>query len=161
MAITELNGGCSPCALALNDSLLSFPSMDGLVWVDLSRPLHSLQEGNIYIDEFCADGRKINKGSLFRPRLSSGTRELSFSLRFPAPGPEADRVWRGKLYVCREQFPYRCALVPGALGMAAGIMLSYCGDHWDRRPAHPSIPDQAAPAATADHGENERAEAKE
>ncbi|HEX9511677.1 MAG TPA: ATP-binding protein [Puia sp.] len=84
MAITELNGGCSPCALALNDSLLSFPSMDGLVWVDLSRPLHSLQEGNIYIDEFCADGRKINKGSLFRPRLSSGTRELSFSLGFPA-----------------------------------------------------------------------------
>ncbi|HWK04234.1 MAG TPA: ATP-binding protein [Puia sp.] len=84
MAITELNGGCSPCALALNDSLLSFPSMDGLVWVDLSRPLRSLQEGDIYIDEFYADGRKMNKGSLFKLHLSSGTRELAFSLGFPA-----------------------------------------------------------------------------
>jgi hypothetical protein len=35
MDITELNGGCTPCALALNDSILSFPSMDGLVWVTL------------------------------------------------------------------------------------------------------------------------------
>jgi signal transduction histidine kinase len=84
MAITELNGGCSPCALALNDSLLSFPSMDGLVWVDLSRPFHQLQEGNIYIDEFYADGQKINTSSLLRPHLSSNTRELLFSLGFPA-----------------------------------------------------------------------------
>ena len=100
MAITELNGGCSPCALALNDSLLSFPSMDGLVWVDLSRPLHLLQEGNIYIDEFYADGRKLNKGSLFRLHLPSDTRELSFTLGFPA--------WANKenIYVEYKLEPY-------------------------------------------------------
>ena len=84
MAITELNGGCSPCALALNDSLLSFPSMDGLVWVDLSCTPRPLQEGDIYIDDFYADGQKINKGSLFRPSLPSNTRQLSFTLGFPA-----------------------------------------------------------------------------
>lgn len=84
MEITELNGGCSPCALALNDSVLSFPSMDGLVWVDLSQTYHPFQEGDIYIDAFMADGQKLNIGSLLRPRLSSNTRELAFSLGFPA-----------------------------------------------------------------------------
>jgi len=84
MDITELNGGCSPCALALNDSTLSFPSMDGLVWVDLARPHRQLQEARLYIDAFLADGQKINMASLFRPRLSPGTRELQFFLGFPA-----------------------------------------------------------------------------
>jgi signal transduction histidine kinase len=84
MEITELNGGCSPCALALNDSTLSFPSMDGLVWVDLGRPHRPSQEARLYIDAAFADGKKINTASLFKPRLSSGTRELRFFLGFPA-----------------------------------------------------------------------------
>ena len=84
MEITELNGGCTPCALALNDSTLSFPSMDGLVWIDLSQSYRPVQEGNIYLDDFTADSQKINIESLFRPRLSSNTRELTFSLGFPA-----------------------------------------------------------------------------
>ena len=84
MDITELNGGCSPCALALNDTTLSFPSMDGLVWVDLARPHRQLQEAKLYIDVFLADGRKINTASLFKPHLPSGTRELRFFLGFPA-----------------------------------------------------------------------------
>ena len=84
MAITELNGGCTPCALQLNDSILSFPSMDGLVWVDPSKPLTRLPEGGIYIDGFTADSHRINTASLVHPDLPSDTREIEFHPGFPA-----------------------------------------------------------------------------
>jgi len=84
MDITELNGGCTPCALMLNDTTVSFPSMDGLIWVDPTRPLTQLPEGAIYIDAFTVDGKKMDITSLLRPNLPSNTRELSFSLCFPA-----------------------------------------------------------------------------
>jgi signal transduction histidine kinase len=70
--------------LALNDSTLSFPSMDGLVWVNPERPVTRLPEGNIYIDELYADGRKMNTASLLLPELASNTRELAFLLGFPS-----------------------------------------------------------------------------
>ncbi|HVU54318.1 MAG TPA: triple tyrosine motif-containing protein [Puia sp.] len=84
MDITELNGGCTPCALTLNDTTVSFPSMDGLAWVDPNRPLAQLPEGAIYIDAFTVDGKKMDMASLLRPNLPSNTRELTFSLGFPA-----------------------------------------------------------------------------
>jgi len=84
MDMTELNGGCSPCALSLNDTTLSFPSMDGLVWVDPQGPIPALPEGSIYLDNFVADSQRINITSLVRPALPAGTRELSFQLAFPA-----------------------------------------------------------------------------
>ena len=34
MDMTELNGGCTPCALLKKDKTISFPSMDGLLWVN-------------------------------------------------------------------------------------------------------------------------------
>jgi hypothetical protein len=34
MGITEMNGGCAPCVLVLKNGILSFPTMDGLLWVD-------------------------------------------------------------------------------------------------------------------------------
>jgi signal transduction histidine kinase len=84
MDITELNGGCTPCAVRLNDTLLSFPSMDGLVWVDPSRPVSRLPEGKIYIDRFTADGKNIDLNALIGPNLEANTRELTFSLGYPA-----------------------------------------------------------------------------
>jgi signal transduction histidine kinase len=84
MDITELNGGCTPCALQLNDSVLSFPTMDGLVWVNPAHPVSRLPEGQIYIDGFTADDQAINVNSLVRADLSSYTRELVFDLGFPA-----------------------------------------------------------------------------
>lgn len=84
MDMTELNGGCSPCALQLNDTTLSFPSMDGLVWVNPTRPIPRLPEGSVYIDAFVADSQQINITSLVKPVLSSNTRDLSFDLAFPA-----------------------------------------------------------------------------
>lgn len=84
MEMTELNGGCTPCALRLNDTVLSFPTMDGLVWVDPEQPVSRLPEGRLYIDGFSADGRKINTGAPNPPVLPSNTRELVFDLGFPA-----------------------------------------------------------------------------
>ena len=84
MDMTELNGGCSPCALQLNDTTLSFPSMDGLVWVNPTRPIPRLPEGPVYIDGFVADSQQINITSLVKPVLSPNTRDLSFDLAFPA-----------------------------------------------------------------------------
>jgi len=84
MDITELNGGCTPCALVLNDTTVSFPSMDGLVWVDPNSALTQLPEGDIFVDAFLADGRQLNMASLLRPNLPSTTRDISFSLGFPA-----------------------------------------------------------------------------
>lgn len=84
MDMTELNGGCTPCALALNDSTLSFPSMDGLVWVDPQGPIADFPEGSIYIDRFVADSQAISITRLIKPMLPANTRDLSFDLAFPA-----------------------------------------------------------------------------
>jgi signal transduction histidine kinase len=84
MEMTELNGGCTPCALALDDSTLSFPSMDGLVWVNPRDSVPSLPEGSIYIDSFRADSQRINFTSLVKPSLPAATRDLTFSLAFAA-----------------------------------------------------------------------------
>jgi signal transduction histidine kinase len=84
MDMTELNGGCTPCALSLNDTVLSFPSMDGLVWVNPVRPIPTLPEGSVYIDGFVADSQSINLGSLVKPVLAANTRDISFELAFPA-----------------------------------------------------------------------------
>jgi signal transduction histidine kinase len=84
MDMTELNGGCTPCALSLNDSTLSFPSMDGLVWVDPESPILQFPTGNIYIDDIYADDKKISSSSLITPDFPPGTRELVFNLSYPA-----------------------------------------------------------------------------
>jgi len=84
MDMTELNGGCTPCALTLNDTTLSFPSMDGLVWVNPQGAIPALPEGPIYIDAFVADSQRVNITSLVKPRLPANTRDLSFSLAFAA-----------------------------------------------------------------------------
>lgn len=100
MDITELNGGCTPCALSLNDSTLSFPSMDGLIRIDPAAAAEPVEGANIYIDKAYADGEMLNTGSLIAPRLPPGTHELVFNLGFPAwAGPE-------NLYVEYKLEPY-------------------------------------------------------
>jgi signal transduction histidine kinase len=99
MDITELNGGCTPCAVRLNDTVLSFPSMDGLVWVDPTRPVSRLPEGRIYIDRFIADGKdkEVNSNALLGANLPANTRELTFSLGYPAWADEENLDIRYRL----------------------------------------------------------------
>ncbi|MBP6431472.1 MAG: hypothetical protein KA319_06875, partial [Ferruginibacter sp.] len=66
MEITELNGGCSPCALQLNANTISFPSMDGLLWTNPNSENLQLPDGNVYIDNFI-----INDKTFFSTDTSS------------------------------------------------------------------------------------------
>jgi signal transduction histidine kinase len=53
--MTELNGGCTPCAIQLKDGTLSFPSMDGLLWVHPDTIPDIVPGSNVFIDEMITD----------------------------------------------------------------------------------------------------------
>ena len=84
MQMTELNGGCSPCALLLKNGHFSFPSMDGLVWVNPNTAQPILPEGIIHIDEIELNGKKIHPDSLNLMYLPSNTEELVLRVAVPA-----------------------------------------------------------------------------
>jgi signal transduction histidine kinase len=84
MDITELNGGCTPCALSLDDSDLSFPSMDGLIRIDPDKAIPVVQGNDIYLDDASSDGEALDIHSLVTPQLSPNTHELVFHLGYPA-----------------------------------------------------------------------------
>ena len=48
MDMIEMNGGCTPCALQLRNKTLSFPTMDGLLWVDPEKAKPILPDGEIF-----------------------------------------------------------------------------------------------------------------
>ncbi|HXB92489.1 MAG TPA: ATP-binding protein, partial [Puia sp.] len=100
MTMTELNGGCSPCALMLNDTTLSFPSMDGLIWVDPTRGIPSSPRGRVFIDGFWSDSQRINLAGPGQPILPPDTRDLRIDLAFPA--------WRSNenLYIAYKLEPW-------------------------------------------------------
>lgn len=82
MSMTEMNGGCSPCALVLKNKSLSFPTMDGLLWInpDEAKPL--LPEGNIYIDEFVAGDTRFTPDSIDGRSLPSSYRNILIKLGY-------------------------------------------------------------------------------
>ena len=84
MDMTELNGGCKPCALVMKNKVISFPSMDGLLWVDPKTAAVSLPEGEIYVDEIWVDSARHDEVSLAAKELAASTGELLFRLAFPA-----------------------------------------------------------------------------
>lgn len=59
MEMTELNGGCSPCAIRMENGTLSFPSMDGLVWIDPTKSNDVFPDGPIQIDEVLVGGKVV------------------------------------------------------------------------------------------------------
>jgi signal transduction histidine kinase len=50
LEVTELNGGCTPCALQLRDGSLSFPSVDGLIQFNPGAIPNMKKAVNIYMD---------------------------------------------------------------------------------------------------------------
>lgn len=82
--MTELNGGCSPCALTLKDQTISFPSMDGLLWVNPVTAQPILPSGDIYFDEILIDGKNADSASLKRNTLAASVQEIIFKLGFSA-----------------------------------------------------------------------------
>jgi signal transduction histidine kinase len=84
MDITEMNGGCSPCALELNASTISFPTMDGLLWVNPKSDDIVLPEGDLFIDNFIVNDTGIAYDPATVKSLPPGTKEIQIGLGFPA-----------------------------------------------------------------------------
>lgn len=82
--MTELNGGCTPCALTLPDETISFPTMDGLLWAHPPTINPIIPEGDIYIDEISIDGELINPDSIQYKLLPAGAQEIILKLGFAA-----------------------------------------------------------------------------
>ena len=84
MDITEMNGGCLPCGIALTNGTISFPTMDGLLWVhpETANPL--MPEGNIFIDRFMVGDRSIDPEQQSGISLPANTREINIQLGFSA-----------------------------------------------------------------------------
>ncbi len=80
--MTELNGGCTPCALRLNDGTLSFPSMDGLLWMHPDTIPVMLPGSNLFIDEIIAGDTIFSENLdkiIFPASQNSITIKLSYS----------------------------------------------------------------------------------
>jgi ligand-binding sensor domain-containing protein/signal transduction histidine kinase len=55
----EFNGGCQPCAVQLPNGYISFPSLNGLVWLDPAQIKTSVPAGDIILDNV-----EVNNSSL-------------------------------------------------------------------------------------------------
>lgn len=84
MEMTELNGGCTPCALSMKNRTISFPSMDGLLWVDPAKAIPMLPSGEIFIDEILVNNEKVNADSISLKKLPAQTQEVAIELGFSA-----------------------------------------------------------------------------
>lgn len=82
MDITELNGGCSPCAITLKDGTISFPSMDGLLWVNPQTATPLLPDGPIYLDELRINDKIVNELDFSTKPISFSENNLSIRLAF-------------------------------------------------------------------------------
>ncbi len=82
--MTELNGGCSPCALTLNDGTISFPTMDGLLWANPAIANPVLPIGDIYIDEVLIDNKETTPDSLRNSTLAATVQEIIIKLGYSA-----------------------------------------------------------------------------
>jgi signal transduction histidine kinase len=94
MDMTELNGGCTPCALLKKDKTISFPTMDGLLWVDPQRAQSILPAGEIYIDDVSVDGKFTDPDSLALKELPAKTSEIIIRLGISAwTNKENINIW--------------------------------------------------------------------
>jgi signal transduction histidine kinase len=80
MEITELNGGCTPCAIQLKSGNLSFPSMDGVVWTDPTRKDVNLPDGPLYVERIMVDGIPMNLDTMVQ--IPYDTKLLSLFLEY-------------------------------------------------------------------------------
>jgi signal transduction histidine kinase len=82
MQTTEMNGGCTPCALRLKNDNFSFPTMDGMLWFNPEKTVLSLPTGSIYIDEIWVDDRRENftNGETFQFSRQAKKIDLSFAV---------------------------------------------------------------------------------
>lgn len=84
MITSEMNGGCHPCALQLKNGYISFPTMDGLLWVDPEKAQPATQSGQLLIDEIRVNEKLLGTPSLQLQNLPFTTRQISIKLSYAA-----------------------------------------------------------------------------
>jgi signal transduction histidine kinase/ligand-binding sensor domain-containing protein len=84
MDITEMNGGCAPCAVQMNNKTMSFPTMDGLLWVNTETAGTTLPAGEIYIDNVVVDNKTYSTDSLTKKSLPTSSHSIDFHLDYQA-----------------------------------------------------------------------------
>ena len=84
MEITEMNGGCTPCAVQMNAETMSFPTMDGLLWVSPKKAGTLLPEGDIYIDYIVVDNKTYTPDSFSTVKLPSSSKMIDIHLDYLA-----------------------------------------------------------------------------
>jgi signal transduction histidine kinase len=84
MDMTEMNGSFAPYALQLQNGTISFPTMDGLLWVDPNKAIPVLPEGDIYIDGIQEDNKKIDPDSMTKKGLPPDAKEIVVQLGYSA-----------------------------------------------------------------------------
>jgi signal transduction histidine kinase len=84
MITSEMNGGCHPCALQLKNGYISFPTMDGLLWVDPKKVTTDTQKGTLFIDEIRVNDKVIESPSEILYNLPFSTKQISIKLSYAA-----------------------------------------------------------------------------
>ncbi|MBL7733245.1 MAG: HAMP domain-containing histidine kinase [Chitinophagaceae bacterium] len=84
MDMTEMNGGCTPCGLVLKDKTISFPTMEGLLWVNPQSAEPVLPAGEIFIDEILLNNRRISMEELEKKPLGTSGKDMIIRLGFSA-----------------------------------------------------------------------------
>jgi signal transduction histidine kinase len=84
MITSEMNGGCHPCALQLKNGYISFPTMDGLLWVDPKKTISDTQRGALLIDEIRVNDKLIESPSKILYDLPFSTKQISIKLSYAA-----------------------------------------------------------------------------
>jgi signal transduction histidine kinase len=84
MEITEMNGGCTPCAVQMNAETISFPTMDGLLWVNPNKSGTLFPVGDIYIDKVVVDNKAYSPDSFFNTKLPAASNNIDIHLDYLA-----------------------------------------------------------------------------
>lgn len=84
MEMTEMNGGCAPCGITLRNKTISFPTMEGLLWVHPQTAVPVLPSGEIFIDEVVIDNTRITPGELESKPLNASKHDIQIRLGFSA-----------------------------------------------------------------------------
>lgn len=80
----EFNGGCTPAYIWFGDSILSLPSINGLVWFSPHQTSSIFATNNIYADALLLNGKKASLHTL--ATLNPGRHSLELTISCPYYG---------------------------------------------------------------------------
>lgn len=84
MMMTEMNGGCAPCALVMKNKTISFPTMEGVLWVNPKTAIPMLPDGELFIDEILVDNKRTSPKQLKNVLQVPFRHDIHFRLGFSA-----------------------------------------------------------------------------